>query len=80
MTGQEARLRIDRSWDKFVVPEWGVRCVSDQPWVTTAEGCELVLALTALGDRERALVVYDWLADKGYGDGAYWMGSPSRRG
>ena len=50
VTGDEARRRIDRSWDKFVVPGWGVRCVSDQPWVTTAEASELVLALMAIGD------------------------------
>ena len=30
VTGEEARKRIDRSWEKFVVPEWGVRCVCDQ--------------------------------------------------
>ena len=27
----------------------GVRCVSDQPWVTAAETCELVMALDAIG-------------------------------
>jgi hypothetical protein len=74
MTGEEACRRIDRSWDKFVVPEWGVRCVSDEPWVTTAEGCELVLTLSAMGDRERAAIVFGWLTDKRYGDGSYWMG------
>ena len=30
-----------RGWDTFVVPGLGVRCVSDQPWVTVAETCEL---------------------------------------
>lgn len=74
VTGDEARKRIDRSWDKFVVPGWGVRCVSDRPWVTTAEASELVLALMAIGDRERAAIVFGWIRDKGYGDGSYWMG------
>ena len=27
----------------------GVRCVSDQPWITAAETCELVMALDAIG-------------------------------
>lgn len=72
--GVEARSRIDRSWEKFVVPEWGVRCVSDRPWVTIAEGAELVLALVAIGERERAQIIFDWLIDKRYSDGAYWMG------
>jgi hypothetical protein len=74
VTGEDARKRIDRSWDKFVVPEWGVRCVSDQPWVTTAEASELVLTLTAMGDRERAAIVFSWIVDKKYEDGSYWTG------
>ncbi|MBM4312537.1 MAG: phenyltransferase domain-containing protein [Deltaproteobacteria bacterium] len=74
ITGDEARKRIERSWDKFVVPGWGVRCVSDQPWVTTAEASELVLALMAIGDRERAAIVFGWICDKCYDDGSYWMG------
>ncbi len=74
ITGEDARMRIDRSWEKFVVPDWGVRCVSDQPWVTTAEAAELVLALSAIGERERAAIVFNWVCDKKYDDGAYWMG------
>jgi hypothetical protein len=74
VTEDEARRRIDRSWDKFVVPEWGVRCVSDQPWVTTAEASELVLALMAIGERDRAKIVFNWIIDKKYDDGSYWMG------
>jgi hypothetical protein len=74
VTGSEARKRIDRSWEKFVVPEWGVRCVSDRPWVTIAEGSELVLTLVAIGETERAAIVLDWLKDKRYEDGSYWMG------
>ncbi len=74
ITGDEARKRIERSWDKFVVPGWGVRCVSDHPWVTTAEASELVLALMAIGDRERAAIVFGWICDKSYDDGSYWMG------
>lgn len=74
ITGDEARKRIERSWDKFVVPGWGVRCVSDHPWVTNAEASELVLALMAIGDRERAAIVFGWICDKSYDDGSYWMG------
>lgn len=72
--GGEARKRIDKFWDKFAVPEWGVRCVSDRPWVTMAETSELVLALAAIGDFDRAEMVFSWLRDKKYDDGSYWMG------
>jgi len=74
LTGEAARQRIDRFWDKFVVSGWGVRCVSDQPWVTIAEASELVLALVSMGDRERATIVFNWVCDKKYDDGSYWMG------
>ncbi len=74
VTGDDARRRIDRSWDKFVVPGWGVRCVCDRPWATTAEASELVLALMAIDERERAAVVFNWICDKKYEDGSYWMG------
>ncbi|HRS87257.1 MAG TPA: hypothetical protein P5269_06445 [Syntrophales bacterium] len=74
VTGAAARGRIERGWDIFVIPRWGVRCVSDRPWVTMAETSELVIALAALGDCEEALEVFCWLADKRYEDGPYWMG------
>lgn len=74
VSGNEARKRIDRSWEKFVVPDWGVRCVSDHPWVTTAEASELVLALAAIGDNERGAIVFNWIRDKKFDDGSYWMG------
>jgi len=74
VSGEDARNRIDKSWGKFVVPEWGVRCVSDRPWVTMAETAELVLTLTAIDDLPRAKMVFHWLTDKRYIDGSFWMG------
>ena len=50
-----ARALLDSRWDDFVVPGLGIRCVDTNPWVTGAETCELVLALDAVGDRDRAL-------------------------
>ncbi len=74
ITGEVARRRIIRHWERFVVPDWGVRCVSDQPWVTLAETSELVLALAALGDYEQAGYVFNWISEMKYDDGSYWMG------
>ena len=42
---------LDGAWDDFVVDGLGCRCVDNNPWVTGAETCELVMALDALGDR-----------------------------
>ncbi|MEZ0074415.1 prenyltransferase [Planotetraspora sp. GP83] len=72
--GPEASRRFDLEWDTFVVPGLGVRCVSDQPWVTGAESCELALALDAAGDRERALAVFADMQHLRHEDGSYWTG------
>lgn len=74
ISGDEARKRISKFWEKFVVPQWGVRCVSDQPWTTMAETSELVMALTSIDEFEKAETVFKWLDEKKYGDGSYWLG------
>ncbi len=74
VSDEEAKKRIAKSWEKFVVPEWGVRCVSDRPWVTMAETAELVLTLAAIEDYSRAKTIFSWLGDKRFPDGSYWMG------
>ncbi len=74
VTGDDARKRIDKYWHKFVVPNWGIRCVSDRPWVTIAESAECVIALAAMGDFEQARTVMRWIERKKYDDGSYWMG------
>jgi hypothetical protein len=70
----QAQARLKARWDAFVKPEMGCRCVSDQPWVTVAESCELVMALLAAGDHARAVTVYSWLHQWRESDGAYWTG------
>jgi hypothetical protein len=62
-------------WEDFVVPGLGVRCVDTNPWVTGAETCELVLALEALGDRDRALGLFADAQHLRHDDGSYWTGS-----
>jgi len=74
ITGEEAKRRITHLWEKFVVPEWGVRCVSDRPWVTMAETAEFILTLTAIDDHSRAKTIFSWLNDKRFSDGSFWMG------
>jgi hypothetical protein len=61
-------------WDTFVVPGLGVRCVSEQPWVTVAETCELVLSLDACGQRDRAAEVFGTVRRLRHEDGSYWTG------
>jgi len=39
-----------------------------------AETSELVLALMAVGEEEKARAVFSWILNKKYNDGSYWMG------
>jgi ubiquinone/menaquinone biosynthesis C-methylase UbiE len=51
-----------------------VLCVCDNPWVTMAETAELVLSLFAIEHYDTAELVFGWLTDKRYDDGAFWTG------
>jgi hypothetical protein len=72
--GAAAAARLAAGWGTFVVPGLGVRCVSDQPWVTGAETCELVLALDACGLRAQAEAMFATTAHLRHPDGSYWTG------
>jgi hypothetical protein len=74
ITGAAALRRIERGWKKFVAEGLGVRCVSDQPWVTVAETSELALALVSIGRPEQARIVFGWISDRRFEDGSYWAG------
>lgn len=73
-TGAAARERLAARWDDFVVPDMGCRCVVEEPWVTVAESCELVMALLAAGDHARAVELYSWLHQWRSEAGDYWTG------
>lgn len=74
LRGEAAHARIAERWDAFVVEGLGVRCVSDRPWVTAAETCELALALNAIGDTDRARELLEWVQFLRHDDGSYWCG------
>ena len=75
LTGEEARAHLAGRWDEFVIEGRGVRCVSDRPWVTTGETCELVLALDAAGEPQRAADLFDWVHHLRCPSGDYWTGA-----
>jgi len=74
VTGPKAQHRIDMFWDKFVIKNKGVRCVSDRPWVTVAETCELSLALSSMGNMHLSETVFGWIRNRTNPDGSYWCG------
>jgi len=71
---RESRERLAGRWNEFVEAGMGCRCVSDEPWVTVAESCELAMALLAAGDHARAVELYSWLHQWRLEDGSYWTG------
>jgi len=72
--GAAGRALLTTRWDDFVVPDLGIRCVDTNPWVTGAETCELVMALDAVGDHERALGLFTDMQHLRHETGAYWTG------
>jgi hypothetical protein len=66
--------RLETKVAPFVRPGLGCLCVLDQPWVTTAESCELAMAMLRLGRRASAARLLDWQNAQRDSDGAFWMG------
>lgn len=74
LSGAAAWSRIQAGWDEFVLSGLGVRCVSDRPWVTGAETCELALSLQACGRPSLAAELVTAIQHLRHEDGAYWTG------
>ena len=74
LQGAEARNRLASRRGIFVHEGEGVRCVSNQDWVTTAETCECAMAYLAAGDRDAALSLFEWAQRLREPDGSYLTG------
>jgi hypothetical protein len=74
LTGPSARARLAERWETFVVPGRGLRCDSDQPWVTAAETCEAVMAMSLAGLERDARNLFEWVQYLRHADGSYWTG------
>ncbi len=74
LDGEAARAHLLARRDDFIDNGLGCRCVTDQPWTTVAETCELALALLALGERLRAQTLLSWCVPLRADDGGYYMG------
>jgi hypothetical protein len=75
LRGYPAHARLAKGWATFVVESRGSRCVSDRPWVTAAETCELVMALDAVGSTEHAHQLLRSVQFLRADDGGYWTGA-----
>jgi hypothetical protein len=74
VTGAPGRARLEERWQEFAMDRLGVRCVSDQAWVTAAETAECAIALDAVGLTDHAWSLLEWVQHLRCDDGAYWTG------
>ena len=73
--GKGAKERILSQWSDFIIEDWGCKCVVEAPWwVTSAETCELIMALTRIGEHHRARLLLDWILRLQDSDGRFWTG------
>ena len=74
MEGAQAKDRLASLWNTFAMDGLGIRCVSDEPWVTAAETAECSLAHSALGDIDTAVKLLTWTRPHRCDDGSYLTG------
>ena len=73
-TPTQAQAQLKKRWQEFVEPTLGCRCVSDEPWVTMAETCELVMALIHANHIKQANALFATLAQWQQADGGFVTG------
>lgn len=74
LRGEPGLDRMAARADEFIIEGRGVRCVSDQPWVTTAETCECAMAYLSLGQRDHATELFADIQRFRQDDGSYYTG------
>ena len=74
MVGEQAKARLAEGWDVFAMEGKGIRCVSDEPWITASETAEASLAHAAIGDLSTAADLLRWTRSHRLDDGSYWTG------
>jgi hypothetical protein len=70
----DGKARLADGWSTFVIDGLGVRCVSDEPWITASETAECALAFATIGDTDTASDLLRWTRSHRRADGSYWTG------
>ena len=74
MIGEQGKARLNDGWEAFAMEDRGIRCVSDEPWVTASETAECSMSFTAIGDIATATDLLRWTRAHRCDDGAYSTG------
>lgn len=69
-----AKLRLNDAWDTFYMSGHGIRCVSDEPWITASETAECAIAHSAIGDQRTANELLALTSPHRNDDGSYTTG------
>ena len=72
--GEAAEFRLQARWHEFVETGLGCRCVVEEPWVTVAETCELIMACVSGGKHTEAHQLFTDLQRFQVEDGSWWTG------
>ena len=72
--GEAGRARLAEGFDTFVMEGLGVRCVSDEPWITASETAEASIAHAAVGEVDTATELLASTRDHRLASGAYLTG------
>ena len=70
----EARLRVESEWTDFVIEDWGCRVAADEDVTAVAETSELIIALSQIGEHERAKKLLEWTLRLSDGDEGFCRG------
>jgi hypothetical protein len=74
ITDEAAKIRLADGWETFAMEGLGVRCVSDEEWVTASETAEASLSYAAIGDFATATELLAWTLGHRLESGAYLTG------
>ncbi|MGD9996559.1 MAG: prenyltransferase [Ilumatobacteraceae bacterium] len=74
LCGEAAKAHLADKWDVFAMEGKGIRCVSDEPWITASETAEAAIAHAAIGDVSTATDLVSWTRSHRLDDGSYWTG------
>ena len=74
ISGHDAVERLASRWHEFVEADLGCRCVVEEPWVTVAETCELIMACVCAGEHSKAQQLFTDLQRFQVEDGSWWTG------
>lgn len=58
LSEEVGKAHLDEKNITFEIEGKGIRCVSDRPWVTTAETCECAIAYQSVGEIQHALNLF----------------------